>query len=208
MENDFYYELVERNALVVNKILCAMRKNLHAVSEIDKNTILTTPVLYRWWVPYDGKVMQKLWTKSAEHSDLRDLLGKVEVRLINKQPYCAIYFGKSRNGKERIFKQHLHGDIGDSTLRHTIYSICIGGEYSTEKEKEVKQFLQNTYFEWLSFDSYAEELIAPLEALCIAVGNYPLNIDGNCALKSRIDKDKGWLKRVKELRRQSKKPKK
>ena len=74
--------------------------------------------------------------------------------------------------------------------------------YQEVKEKEIDCLLAGTFFQWLPFEGEkATELIVPLEAICIALGNYPLNIDGNCAVT------KDWLEHLKTLRQTSKKPK-
>ena len=44
--------------------------------------------------------------------------------------YYALYFGKSKNGTNRITNNHLNGTIRTSTLRRTLYGLC--------KEKNVK----------------------------------------------------------------------
>lgn len=210
MKSDFYNELQISNSSIVDKILRLMRENLHPVSEIKDHSeiVPTNPILYRWWVPYDSEVMSVLWEKSKEYADLFNVLNNIEIRLIAKKPYCALYFGKSSNGRTRIFSQHIYGDVETSTLRHTIYSLCIGDKYDSGKETEVKDILNKSYFEWLSCDACEVELIVPLEVLCIALGNYPLNIDGNCAINKETNKNEDWLEHLKALRIISKKPKK
>ena len=203
MKNYFHNALVESNTIVVNKIYRLMRENMHSVREIlsNPNIVPTDPVLYRWWVPWEGCVINSLLQKSKTYSCLRPILENMEMSLLDNKPYCAIYFGKSENGKTRIVAQHIKGNVGNSTIRHTLYGILINDKYNPNNEDRISKIMENTYFEWQSFNQIEKELIVPLEAICIALGNYPLNIDGNCAVT------KDWLEHLKTLRKTSKKPK-
>ena len=180
-----------------------MRENMHSVREIlsNPNIVPTDPVLYRWWVPWDGCVINSLLQKSKTYPCLRLILENMEMSLLDNKPYCAIYFGKSENGKTRIVAQHIKGNVGNSTIRHTLYGILINDKYNPNNEDRISKIMENTYFEWQSFNQTEKELIVPLEAICIALGNYPLNIDGNCAVT------KDWLEHLKALRKTNKKPK-
>ena len=155
---------------------------------------LQNPCLYRWWVPCESEITQKL---------LALKLDLPEKRTIGGEECYVLYFGKSVKGERRILKQHLRGTARTSTIRHTLYGIVFPGEaYQEVKEKEIDCLLAGTFFQWLPFEGEkATELIVPLEAICIALGNYPLNIDGNCAVT------KDWLEHLKTLRQTSKKPK-
>ena len=203
MKNYFHNALVESNTIVVNKIYRLMRENMHSVREIlsNPNIVPTDPVLYCWWVPWDGCLINSLLQKSQTYSCLRPILENMEMSLLDNKPYCAIYFGKSENGKTRIVAQHIKGNVGNSTIRHTLYGILINDKYNPNNEDRISKIMENTYFEWQSFNQIEKELIVPLEAICIALGNYPLNIDGNCAVT------KDWLEHLKTLRKTSKKPK-
>ena len=203
MKNYFYDNIVENNTIVVNKIYRLMREKMHSVREILSNPkiVPTDPVLYRWWVPCDGCVINSLLQKSKEFPCLRPILENMEMSLLDNKPYYAIYFGKSENGKTRIVTQHIKGNVGNSTIRHTLYGILINDKYNPNNEDCISKIMENTYFEWHSFKQTETELIVPLEAICIALGNYPLNIDGNCAV------NKDWLEHLKTLRKTSKKPK-
>jgi len=65
MKNYFHNALVGSNTIVVNKIYRLMRDNMHSVREIlsNPNIVPTDPALYRWWVPWDGCVINSLLQK-------------------------------------------------------------------------------------------------------------------------------------------------
>lgn len=201
MRNEFYNELVINNTCTVANINRSMRENLFSVDEILNNPKMVpdNPVLYRWWVPCDSKIVSILWEQSKTYHDLRHVMGNLETHFIKNTPYYVLYFGKSINGNSRIVKNHLKGTVKTSTLRCTLCALLSIIETKENKKNVNRKLFENTYFEWLPFESTDTELIAPLEAVCIALGNYPLNIEGNCAMNGV--KDDGWLAYLRNLRK-------
>ena len=51
-------------------------------------------------------------------------------------------------------------------------------------EWDIEQYFPNTYFEWFAFNKEEEDFIVCIESICVALGAYPLNIEGNPAYKS------------------------
>ena len=100
--------------------------------------------------------------------------------------YYTLYFGKSNNGYRRYI-QHSTGNVHISTLRRTLYGLCLteNGEkqYIKEREEEITRMLQECYYEWIPFDEEGK-LVECVESICIALGKYPLNVDGNPAISN------------------------
>ena len=161
---------VEANMHCSKVVFASDKKRLTLELKDDEDKLLSYPCVYRWLVPED-KAVSILGDES--------LLSELEKKEINETPYHVLYFGKSVSGKTRILSQHLRGTIETSTLRRTLYSLL----YNTDPnatEKEVEQYFEGTYFEWLQFDKEDEkELITCIEAIFVALGAYPLNIEGN-----------------------------
>ena len=171
-----YRDILEQNCTGIAKIvLDGMR--LHKVGVEGDIPIPHIPILYRWWFPEDSEVLQVIRDFSLNDPELAGLLEKVDERLIDRKSYYALYFGKSNDGNRR-FKNHISGNVHHSTLRLTLYGLCIDRHYDKVKEEQVSQILRECYFEWVPFTEEAV-LVECLEGICIAVGNYPLNIDGN-----------------------------
>ncbi len=167
---------------IVQIVLDGMQPSLRKVSKIKPATIPKEPILYRWWFPNDSVVVNTLRAHAQKNKELINLLIEVETREIERKTYLALYFGKSNKGYRR-FIQHTTGNVHTSTIRHTIYGLCISDKYNKTKEKEVSAILDECYFEWYSFKD-EEELVECLESLCIAIGKYPLNVEGNPAINN------------------------
>ena len=60
-------------------------------------------------------------------------------------------------------------------------------------EIEITKILEACYFEWLPFPDEGE-IVECLEGLCIAIGKYPLNVDGNPNI------DESWRKEIMSIR--------
>lgn len=123
---------------------------LYKVGANGKIPIPHDPILYRWWFPDDSKVLKSIRTYSETDTKMAELLKKVEMREIDGQNYHALYFGKSNDGYRR-FSHHSTGNIRNSTLRLTIYGLCIGKQYDEAKEELITQILKECYYEWLPF---------------------------------------------------------
>lgn len=156
---------------------------------------LQNPCLYRWCVPCNSEVVKKLFALK---------LDLPQPELIGGEECYVLYFGKSVKGERRILKQHLQGMARTSTLRNTLYGILFPGvTYQRHKEKEIDRLLAGTYFQWLHFeDEKAEEYVMAFESICIALGTYVLNIEGNPSI------DDEWRKQLLDARKTSKKTRK
>lgn len=178
------------------------KEDILTLSNINQED-LKRPCLYRWLVPADMDIIKVLQKKcNKRHPELKTILANMDEVDIDGVKYHPIYFGKSVNGYKRIITQHLRGTVKTSTIRHTLSGLMFR-KYISNKQK-INEYLINTYFEFVTFDSECPEIIVPLEAICIALGNYPLNIDGNLALNS---KETGWGGYLMRARKASKKPK-
>lgn len=179
-----YKDLLLDNCIgIVQEILNEMNPTMRKVSDIKPAIVPKEPILYRWWFPEDSVVFKKIKEHSKENKELGKLLQEVEQQEIEGKNFLALYFGKSNKGYRR-FIQHSTGNVHTSTIRHTIYGLCIGGEYNKAKEPEISAILDECYFEWLAFPKEGE-LIECLEGLCIALGHYPLNVEGNSAIDEK-----------------------
>ena len=132
--------------------------------------------------------------------EMQQLFSQLEERKFEgkKQKYYALYFGKSNNGYRRYI-QHTTGNVHTSTIRHTLYGLCLteNGEslYSKQLDKEeITRILRECYFEWLPFNEEGK-LVECVESICIALGKYPLNVDGNPAISD------SWREYVMEKRK-------
>ena len=163
------------------------------INEIERIPVIRKPILYRWWFAEDSKPMIALKKYLDEHPtdiEMQQLFSQLEERKFEgkKQKYYALYFGKSNNGYRRYI-QHSTGNVHTSTLRHTLYGLCLteNGEslYSKQLDKEeITRILRECYFEWLPFNEEGK-LVECVEGICIALGKYPLNVDGNPAISDQ-----------------------
>ncbi len=179
-----YKDLLEKNcAGIVHEILNEMHPNLRKVGDIKPAVVPKEPILYRWWFPEDSIVVKTIRAHAKRNKELSTLLEDAEQQEIEGRNYLALYFGKSNIGYRRYI-QHSTGNVHTSTIRHTLYGLCIGVEYDKAKEPEISAILDECYFEWLAFPEEGE-LIECLESLCIALGHYPLNVEGNSAIDDK-----------------------
>lgn len=177
-----YRELLKKHcAVIVRQVLDDMQ--MYKVGAEDRIPIPHKPILYRWWFPEDSIVLKVLRTYARKNSQLDNLLSLVETRKIEGKIYYALYFGKSNNGYRR-YCQHATGNIHLSTLRHTLYGLCIGDNYDKAKEPQITNILRQCYCEWLDF-SQEGNLVECVESICIALGDYPLNVEGNPAISDK-----------------------
>ena len=190
---------------IAQKVLSGMKP--YEVASTSKIPVPHKPILYRWWFPEDSKVLDVL--REYNQTESVNLLDQVETRVIDNKrdgkidnkidnkieskTYYALYFGKSSNGYRR-YCQHTTGNIHLSTLRQTLYGLCVGQQYDIAKEQDVSNILKDCYFEWLNLDKEGE-LVECIESICIALGHYPLNLDGNPAISDQ------WRRYVTEKRK-------
>ena len=173
--------------------------------ELEKmHTPTSNPILYRWLVKEEalGKMntLQDAYQKThSTDIDLSVRFSQCKVERGN-ETYYALYFGKSKDGTSRITHRHLGSAMRTSTLRRSLCGLFVPNNVS-DKEVEVDRLLEGSYFEWLELASTDKEYLVCLEAICIALGKYPLNIDGNPFLAEHPD----WEKLLKESRKELKK---
>ena len=177
--------LAEQCTGIVQQVLEDMEKNRFHVGT-KPIPVPKSPILYRWWFPEGTAVMDILTQYSYSDAEMATLLQQVETREIENKTYYALYCGKSNNGYHR-YSQHSTGNVHISTLRRTLYGLCLteNGEkqYIKEREEEITRMLQECYYEWISFDEEGK-LVECVESICIALGKYPLNVDGNPAISN------------------------
>lgn len=198
----FQQLLAENCTDIAKRVSDDMLPNLFLVGGAKKIPVPhDEAILYRWWFPKDSDVMAALRKQSREHPELElaALLDEVETRAIGGKWYYALYFGKSNNGRHR-YRQHTEGNVHISTLRRTIYGLCIGDTYDETKEPKITNILSQCYFEWISFGKEGKEgnegkLVECIEGICIALGKYPLNVEGNPAISDK------WCKELMDKRK-------
>ena len=184
-----YKDLILQNcAEIVNQVLDNTQRYRVGSGKIP---VPKEPILYRWWFPFNSKVVTMLseW-KGKDSKEPTNLLEGVLTREIEGKTYYALYFGKSNKGYRRYI-QHSTGNIHTSTLRRTIHSLLTDDAYNKSiHEPEITNLLKTCYFEWAEISQEEANLVECLEALCIVHGVYPLNIDGNSAI------NENWLKYI------------
>ena len=196
MSNASFQQLLsEQCEVIVKKVTDDMQSDEQYsffINEIERIPVIRKPILYRWWFAEDSKPMIALKKYLDEHPtdvEMQQLFSQLEERKFEgkKQKYYALYFGKSNNGYRRYI-QHSTGNVHTSTLRHTLYGLCLTNEeslYSKQLDKEeITRILRECYFEWLPFNEEGK-LVECVEGICIALGKYPLNVDGNPAISDQ-----------------------
>ena len=178
-EQSYYSLLAESCRNVVDRVYSEML--IHKVDSITTKDLSHMPIVYRWWFEENSVVMHVLKEQSKKYKDLAELMKQVASREIDGKTYYALYFGKSNNGYHR-FRQHSKGNVHISTIRHTLYGLCIESKYNKSKEQQITDILKDCYFEWRAFDENEGKLVECIESICIMSGKYPLNVDGNPAL--------------------------
>lgn len=176
----FQHMLSEQCACIVQKVSEGMLPNRCHVGSTKPGVVPHEAILYRWWFPKDSVALKVIRDFTKKDKELEALLKQVETCDINGKTYYALYFGKSNNGYRR-YCQHTTGNVHLSTLRQTIYGLCIGNQYEPAKEKDISDILSQCYYEWMTLPG-EEELVECIESICIALGKYPLNLDGNPAI--------------------------
>ena len=174
-------------SLIKDQVERAMTKSIVIKRNIGKKSTLSLdvsdkefeklklPCLYRWWASTEAIQLIQENINKERLSDFQQLIEKCDK---DNEGNFLLYFGKSINGRKRIINQHLNGSIKTSTIRHTLYSLCKDGNL-IKSEFDVNKLFENSYFEWLAFENNDKEYIIVIEAICIALGFYPLNVEGN-----------------------------
>ena len=191
----FQQLLSEQCEVIVKKVTDDMQSDKQYsffINEIEKIPVDRGPILYRWWFAGNSKPMialKKYLDEQPNDIEMQQLFSQLEERKFEgkEQKYYALYFGKSNNGYRRYI-QHSTGNVHISTLRRTLYGLCLteNGEkqYIKEREEEITRMLQECYYEWIPFDNEGN-LVECVESICIALGKYPLNLDGNPAISDK-----------------------
>lgn len=196
MSNTSFQQLLsEQCEVIVKKVTDDMQSDKQYsffINEIEKIAVDRGHILYRWWFAGNSKPMIALKKYLNEHptdEEMQQLFSQLEERKFEgkEQKYYALYFGKSNNGYRRYI-QHSTGNVHISTLRRTLYGLCLteNGEkqYIKEREGEITRMLQECYYEWIPFEKEGN-LVECIESICIALGKYPLNVDGNPAISNQ-----------------------
>lgn len=189
MEKSKSYQqlLAEQCTSIVQQVLEEMEKNRFHVGT-KPILVPKSPILYRWWFPEGSAVMDVLTQYSHSNAEMATLIQQFETCEIENKTYYALYFGKSNNGYRRYI-QHTTGNVHTSTIRHTLYGLCLTNNeeslYSKQLDKEeITRMLQECYYEWIPFEEEGK-LVECVESICIALGKYPLNVDGNPAISNQ-----------------------
>lgn len=196
MSNTSFQQLLsEQCEVIVKKVTDDMQSDKQYsffINEIEKIAVDRGHILYRWWFAGNSKPMIALKKYLDEHPtdvEMQQLFSQLEERKFEgkEQKYYALYFGKSNNGYRRYI-QHSTGNVHISTLRRTLYGLCLteneAQQYIKEREEEITRMLQECYYEWIPFDNEGK-LVECIESICIALGKYPLNVDGNPAISKQ-----------------------
>ncbi len=192
----FQQLLSEQCEVIVKKVTDDMQSDKQYsffINEIERIPVIRKPILYRWWFAEDSEPMlaiQKYLDSHPEDIQMKQLFSQLEERKFDgkKKKYYALYFGKSNNGYRRYI-QHTTGNVHTSTIRHTLYGLYLTNneesQYSKQLDKEeITRILRECYFEWLPFNEEGK-LVECIESICIALGKYPLNVDGNPAISNQ-----------------------
>jgi hypothetical protein len=159
-------------------------EKVNSLRKTNYSSVNNEPGFYRFW--FEENVAQQLLSKLLVVGTYR-----IEKRTINDTCYWALYFGISKNLKDRakwhISQKHTasaikHGTI--STLRHTLSALL--DKDLSRSENDLNSFMDAyCYFEWdyAKLDD-AEEL--EKKKLSNAQSVYPLNIKDNKILAKDV----------------------
>ena len=186
-------ELQNGNMENINSI-----KNIRSSFLKRNSTIKALPGIYCWWFLEDGamKIINQL-----PNIDIN----MIKKREINEQTYFALYFGISKNLRERIewhtCQSHTMSSVNSgflSTLRQTLSSFL--NVNMSNSELELNKFMDdNCYWEWDYTVTYQDAINIEKQELMSCLYYYPLNILGNKSAPKEVVRD------VKKLRKKYKK---
>ncbi len=178
---------------IAQRVSEQMLPNMFRVGSTKPSVVPHEAILYRWWFPENSPVMEVLADFAKKDDELAALLKQVEPYNREGNTYYALYFGKSNNGYRR-YCQHTTGNVHLSTIRLTVYGLCFGAQYDKAKEEQISEILRQCRYDWVSFKG-EDNLVECIEGICIALGKYPLNVDGNPAISEK------WRKYVMDKRK-------
>lgn len=162
---------------------------IYAVPDLYIGNRLRTDILseehflYRWWFPSNSPILKYLEEYLKAHPedvDMHYVQARLKKKKIGDETYYALYFGKSIDGRKR-FGQHTRGPVKQSTLRETLRAI-LSIQGLPCSEEDISAELRRCYYEWMEFLPEDYELIDSFEMMAIAIGYYPLNLDGNSSI--------------------------
>lgn len=158
----------------------------------NNKTLRDEHFLYRWW--FSGNSQIVAFIKEQMGDSYLEKLKHKQLKSIDseEQTYYALYFGKTKQGRTR-FREHINGPLKQSTLRRTIRAILTLQEAKNVDEAAISSILQPCYYEWIELTD-DHELMDCFETIAIALGNYPLNIDGNHSV------DETWKAMILKIR--------
>ena len=169
-------------------------KKLRAMIAQKQNPVCKCPGVYCWW--FKQCAAFELLKAFPEFD--RD---KLQSRQIDGETYLALYFGISKNLKERIewhvSQHHSLSAVKSgylSTLRQTL-SAVLHKDMSISKQSVNRLMDDNCYWEWECTDSENDAKEREKAELTQSIYCYPLNIQGNKTIS------KECLKALKELRK-------
>lgn len=169
-------------------------KKLRTLIAQKKNPVCKCPGVYCWWFQKDAAI--KL-LKAFPKLDLN----KLRSRQIDGETYLALYFGISKNLKERIewhiSQQHTPSAVKSgylSTLRQTL-SAVLDIDMSISEQPVNRLMDDNCHWEWECTDSENDAKEREKAELTQSKFCYPLNIQGNKTIS------KECLKTLKDLRK-------
>lgn len=148
------------------------------------NTIETLPGIYRWWFQEEGAMMILNQLPNIN-------LDMIPKKKINGILYFALYFGISKNLKERIkwhtCQHHTSSSVNSgflSTLRQTLSSLL--NTDMTKSENVLNRFIEeNCYLEW-DYTVTHQDAIDKEKQELTTVLYYPLNISNNKSTPKEI----------------------
>ena len=157
------------------------------------------PGVYRWWFRED--VAQRLLSNLPQVDTKR-----ISKRMLDDGNHCywALYFGISKNLKQRIVwhitQQHTRKSVESgflSTLRQTISALL--NQNMTKSQKSVNSIMNDCYWEWdyVATEEDADDI--ETKELSQSLYIYPLNI----AMNKTVSKE--HLKCLTKLRKEFKK---
>lgn len=161
----------------------------------NKNMILPSSGYYRWW--FDENATRQLLANIKFTS-----YNMLQVKVIDGKQYYSLYFGISKNVKQRlkwhILQKHSPSAIKKgflSTLRHTLSALL--GNNASMSEGNVNNLIDNScYIEWDYTNNPKEieskELSSPKYV-------YPLNIQGNKIMQKNYSVSLSNLKNLRKM---------
>lgn len=182
-----------------------MMTHIESVAQLRKmieNKTLSVnncPGVYRWWFRED--VAQRLLSNLPQVDTKR-----ISKRMLDDGNHCywALYFGISKNLKQRIVwhitQQHTRKSVESgflSTLRQTISALL--NQNMTKSQKSVNSIMNDCYWEWdyVATEEDADDI--ETKELSQSLYIYPLNI----AMNKTVSKE--HLKCLTKLRKEFKK---